>query len=190
MRHCAECGARLRARQRADFERERLWCRRCRAWRCNHPQILLACFVACGNKLLWMRRRFEPRSGFWALPGGFMEAGEGLAAGAARELREETGIALSPSALSFYGAGAITFINQVYVAFRARVASEECQPGREALAAAFHSREECPWGQLAYPETSDWIRLAYDEFERARHATYQGYVTARRQRFVEIATDP
>ena len=106
-----------------------------------------------------------------------MEAGESLAEGAARELWEESGIRLAPDQLEFYMTGTITFINQVYVAFRATVASDACEPGAEALAAAFYSRDQCPWDKVAYPEVNDSIRRAYDDLECHRFGVYQAQMT-------------
>lgn len=43
-------------------------------------------------KVLLVKRSNEPYRGFWALPGGYLEPGESCEQGAARELREETGL--------------------------------------------------------------------------------------------------
>jgi ADP-ribose pyrophosphatase YjhB (NUDIX family) len=41
-----------------------------------------------------IRRRFEPMAGQWSLPGGALEVGELLEEGVAREVLEETGLAI------------------------------------------------------------------------------------------------
>lgn len=44
------------------------------------------------GRALLIRRGSEPLRGEWSIPGGTLELGETLAAGCARELREETGL--------------------------------------------------------------------------------------------------
>ncbi len=63
----------------------------------HYPDVAvdMVIFTVGGDDLavLLVRRRGEPFAGRWAIPGGFVEEDESLDAAAARELREETGVA-------------------------------------------------------------------------------------------------
>ena len=65
----------------------------------QRPHAGMCAIVCCGDKIL-MEHRSD--SDLWGLIGGGLEIGETLAEGMARELLEETGIALSADALRFF----------------------------------------------------------------------------------------
>ncbi len=56
------------------------------------PLVGVGAVVVHENRVLLVQRGSEPLKGHWTLPGGMLEVGETLAAGVAREVREETGL--------------------------------------------------------------------------------------------------
>jgi ADP-ribose pyrophosphatase YjhB (NUDIX family) len=59
------------------------------------PIVGVGGVVFVGDRVLLIKRRFEPLAGRWSLPGGAVEVGETLAEGLAREMKEETGLDVS-----------------------------------------------------------------------------------------------
>jgi 8-oxo-dGTP diphosphatase len=59
----------------------------------NTPKLVAdALILTKENKLILVRRKFEPFTGFYALPGGFVEYGETVEHACMREAWEETGL--------------------------------------------------------------------------------------------------
>jgi len=63
------------------------------------PFVTLDAVVTQNDRILLVQRGRAPGKDLWALPGGFLEGPERLLAGALRELREETELALSDAEL-------------------------------------------------------------------------------------------
>jgi len=173
MNFCPSCGQPVTRHTIAGEARNHWYCAHCEAPRYVFPMIVVTCFIAWEKRLLWVQRNIEPKRGCWAIPGGFLERGETLAEGAARELREESGVVVPPGDLALYMTGTITFIDQVFIAFRAQVESGDVNPGPESQAARFFSRSECPWSDVAYPEVNDAIEQAYDDLDAGTFSVWQ-----------------
>lgn len=58
----------------------------------SRPIVGVGGVIVEGDRLVLIKRRFEPLAGRWSLPGGTLEVGEPLEVGVARELFEETGL--------------------------------------------------------------------------------------------------
>lgn len=58
------------------------------------PLVGVGGVVIADERVLLVRRASEPMRGEWSIPGGLLEIGETIAEGVARELREETGLAV------------------------------------------------------------------------------------------------
>jgi ADP-ribose pyrophosphatase YjhB (NUDIX family) len=60
------------------------------------PLVGVGAVIVEQSRVLLVQRGREPLKGHWTLPGGVLEVGESLAAGVAREVLEETGLAVEP----------------------------------------------------------------------------------------------
>jgi ADP-ribose pyrophosphatase YjhB (NUDIX family) len=67
-----------------------------------NPLPVAVTLLPVDDGLLVIRRTIEPQSGRLALPGGFIDLGEGWQEAAARELREEAGALVDPAELTLF----------------------------------------------------------------------------------------
>ena len=88
--YCPRCGAALERRFAEGRERE--VCPACGFVFYRNPIPAVGVVVELDGRVVLVRRRYEPRAGFWALPAGFMELGESAEEAAIRECHEETGL--------------------------------------------------------------------------------------------------
>ncbi len=125
------------------------------------------------GRILLCLRAIEPRRGYWTVPAGFLENGETMEAGAARECHEE--------ALATVNIGKLLALvnipeaHQVHVFFRAQLTASVFGAGEESLDAKLVEPEQIPWDDLAFPST----RYALECYLRDREAgTSQPYLTS------------
>ncbi len=63
----------------------------------NQPIVAVAALIINDeNKILIIRRGNEPGKGLWSIPGGVVELGEHLYQALRREVKEETGLEITP----------------------------------------------------------------------------------------------
>jgi ADP-ribose pyrophosphatase YjhB (NUDIX family) len=150
--------ARFERRIPAGEDRERLVCGRCGYVAYENPKIVVGSVVADGARVLLCRRAIEPRRGFWTLPAGYLEMGETVEEGAAREAWEEARAKLAlEGVLAVYS---IARIGQVQVIFRASLAEAGFSPGPESLEVRFFDWEDIPWDDIAFPSVR-WALRAW-----------------------------
>src|SRR5262245_40581171 len=66
----------------------------------QRPFLAVSAAIVRDGKILVVRRARPPAHGVYTLPGGVVEVGETLTEAVAREVREETGLAIEPVALA------------------------------------------------------------------------------------------
>jgi len=101
---CLRCGRAIsRSRRGRPAGVLKVVCPRCRYLMYDYPRPCAGMVVVKGDAVLMLRRGHAPKRGCLDVPGGFMEAEEGIEAAARRELKEETGLRVGPVEwLGFY----------------------------------------------------------------------------------------
>ncbi len=183
MKFCSECGAEVKLQIVTPDERERNVCVACGATHYNNPRVIVCCSVCWEGKVLLCRRAQEPGRGKWAVPAGFLECGETLEEGAARETFEETGVVIDPQRLELQAVINMVEIEQVAVALRIEVTSKPIIfPGSECLEAAFLAAEEIPQGEFAWQgNLGNSIRRWFKEIHAREYSIYLGTLGSRQQ---------
>ena len=128
--------------------KQRAVCPSCATIHYENPLNVVGTVAHWGDKVLLCKRNIEPRWGKWTLPAGFMELNETTAEGAARETDEEAGA-------QFELQGLFTLLNvarvgQVHLFYRARLTSDQFNPGHETIEARLFGEDEIPWDEIAF----------------------------------------
>jgi NAD+ diphosphatase len=125
------------------------------------------------GEILFVKRKHDPFKGTWNTPGGFLEPQETGEEAACRELREETGLKLAPSALNYFASYTDryhhvdgTVSDLLALAFWVRVKSSKAKitAASDAAQALFLDPKKVSWKEIGFK--SD--REAYRDYLKVR----------------------
>jgi 8-oxo-dGTP diphosphatase len=125
------------------------------------PTVGVVCLR--GDEVLLIKRGNPPRQGQWSLPGGRLEWGETLQAGALRELREETAVEAEILGLVDVVDGVMTTRHYIMIDYAARWTAGEPVAGDDAADARFFTLEEA-LAAVEWEETRRVIREAVERY--------------------------
>ena len=147
--HCKQCGTAVVYRLPDDGDtKERAVCPSCGLVHYENPLNVVGTIPHWGDKVLLCKRNIEPRKGKWTLPAGFMELNETTAQGAARETVEEAGAEFEMEGL--FSLLNVVRVGQVHIFYRAKLLSDQFNPGPETIEAQLFSEAEIPWDEIAF----------------------------------------
>jgi ADP-ribose pyrophosphatase YjhB (NUDIX family) len=165
IKHCRNCGAAVVYRLPDDGDtRQRAVCPACDTIHYENPLNVVGTVPYWGERVLLCKRNIEPRWGKWTLPAGFMELGESTAEGAARETVEEAGARIEMEDL--FTVLSVPRVGQVHLFYRARLLSEQFDPGHETIEAQLFTEDEIPWDEIAFRTVRETL-LCYFADRRA-----------------------
>jgi ADP-ribose pyrophosphatase YjhB (NUDIX family) len=171
IKHCKNCGMAVVYRLPDDGDtKQRAVCTACTTIHYENPLNVVGTVPYWGDKVLLCKRNIEPRWGMWTLPAGFMELGESTAQGAARETVEEAGA-------EFEMEGLFTVLNvprvgQVHLFYRAKLLSDQFNPGVETIEARLYAEHEIPWEELAFKTVRETLERFFADKKTGRYAIH------------------
>ena len=173
MNYCSHCGSdRLDFTIPAGDNRPRYVCGSCSTIHYQNPKIVAGCLPVWESKVLLCRRAIEPRKGYWNVPSGYLENGETVEQGAAREVWEEAEARVTIFRLhSLYN---IPRINQVYLHFLAELTDGKFGVGEESLECALFSEADIPWSELAFTSSAFSLRRYFADLKAGKTSLHRG----------------
>lgn len=162
IRHCRNCGAATAMRVPDDGDtKERAICTACGTIHYLNPLTVVGTVAHWGDKVLLCKRNIEPRLGKWTLPAGFLEIGESTAQGAQRETDEEAGAQIEMEGL--FSLLSVPRVGQVHLFYRAKLLSEQFNPGPESMEARLFSEAEIPWNEISFLTVKRTLELYFSD---------------------------
>ncbi len=138
----------------------------------TRPYLAVSAAIVRDGQILVVRRARAPANGLFSLPGGVVETGETLTEAVAREVREETNIAIEPVALAGFretivrDAGDRVERHFVILCFAARWTAGEPVLNEELSEARWVSPAELA-SLPTTPGLADIVAAAYDRLAQA-----------------------
>ena len=121
------------------------------------------------HEILLVRRRFDPRKGFWDLPGGFIGFGENAEESLAREIKEELEIELQN--IEYLGTFSDRYLynNTHYHTFGVMFTADYLEdslpePHDDISEVAFFPYQKIPYDALAFPSMHHVLELFFTRF--------------------------
>ena len=146
------------------FRSERAICPSCHTVHYENPLNVVGTLPIWEDKVLLCKRNIEPRYGKWTLPAGFMELGETVAQGAARETDEEAGAQIE--LLGLYTLMNVVRVGQVHFFYRAKLLSAQFNPGHETIEARLFSEQDIPWDDIAFRTVRETLKCFFEDRQR------------------------
>ncbi len=137
--YCQVCAAPMV--DRMAYGKLRRVCPACGFVHFDDPKVAVVLFIEQDDRVLLVRRGINPERGKWALPAGYVDAGEDPREAAVREAREETSLEVRITRLLDVmgpnGSGAT-----IVLVYQAEVLRGEAQPADDVDAVLWVSRAD------------------------------------------------
>ena len=158
-RYCPHCGVSWEIDDSCLKIGNHIRCKVCDFILYKAPKVAVCAVVEIGGKIIMIRRKLVTDTGEWAIPGGFVDAGETLESAAVREFKEEALIDITIKK----PIGVYSYVNNpvILIVFQGSTNNPVPGCGDEATEVALFDYEHIPWENLAFAANRDALRDYY-----------------------------
>ncbi len=175
VKFCRNCGTAVVNRVPDDGDTKvRAVCPSCNTIHYENPLNVVGTLPIWEGKVLLCKRNIEPRFGKWTLPAGFLEVGETLAEGAARETEEEAGAQFELEEL--FSIMNVPRVGQVHIFYKARLLSDVFNPGFETIEAKIFAEDEIPWDEIAFKTVKETLLHYFEDRKLGNFKLHQSVI--------------
>jgi len=145
-KYCPVCSGCLEEKFISEEEKQRLVCEKCGFIFYFNPSPAAAVILFDrNNRILLVKRKYEPKIGDWNLPAGFIEYDETVEQSAIREAKEETNLDVKLTGLfGVFSAFDDPRVHVIVIVYRGEIINGELKPGDDALEARFFPLDDLP----------------------------------------------
>lgn len=168
--YCPFCGVKYNSKNKkddADYPNS-LKCSACQKIFYNNPKPAVAGLLLQEEKILLVKRKYNPYKGYWDLPGGFVEYGENLEMTIKREIKEELNLDISVLGIKNTFNLYYPISNSDNLSLIIIVCKIECKrmdtinPNDDVEEYSFFDKKSCP-ENIAFPEQKKYLEKLFNE---------------------------
>ena len=167
IKFCTACGSSTLLKIPPEDDHVRAVCSGCGRIHYNNPKMVVGCIPEWQGRILLCKRNIEPRIGKWTLPAGYLENGESVQAGAARETREEA--LAEVRIINPYRLFNILFVDQIYFMFRAAMTSDQFGITSESREVRLFEEKDIPWNEIAFEVIRQTLEHYFTDRKKGRY---------------------
>jgi len=143
MKYCPKCAHSLETKSLDGHER--LVCPACGFVFYRNPAPATAALIFLGDRVVMVKRKYDPRKGLWTLPSGFIEHLESPEACLLREVKEETNLDVDIAGLfGVYSGNDDPRTPVVLIVYHTKFKGGDLKAGDDAVEIATFGLEDLP----------------------------------------------
>jgi ADP-ribose pyrophosphatase YjhB (NUDIX family) len=173
---CSNCGGTVSQQIPKGDDRPCHICVSCGTVHYKNPKLVVGCIVEWQDKILMCRRAIAPKIGKWTLPAGYLESAETVAQGALRETWEEARAHVD--IIEPYALFNLTFVDQIYFIFRAKLMNLDFSPGPESQAVDLMGQTDIPWKEIAFEVIDEILQRYFKDRSKGKFNFQMGEIKA------------